>query len=109
MLYGFLRGAMKQTRIPNFPDDDWRRSNPNFNEPLLTDNLGLVEVLRRIGKRHNVGPGQVAIAWTLINPAVTGAIVGVRTAQQAREIAMAAGLRLTAAAEAQITGRRAHK
>ena len=34
-----------------------------------------------------MGPGQVAIAWTLVNPAVTGAIVGVRTAAQARDIA----------------------
>ena len=109
MYSGLLSGAMTRGRIANFPDDDWRRSNPNFNEPLLTDNLGLVEVLRRIGKRHNVGPGQVAIAWTLINPAVTGAIVGVRTAQQAREIATAAELRLSADEVAEIGRWRAEK
>src|ERR1700687_205566 len=86
---------MTRSRIANFPDDDWRRSNPNFQEPLLTQNLELVEILRRIGARHNMGPGQVAIAWTLANPAVTGAIVGVRTAKQAQEIASAAELRLS--------------
>jgi aryl-alcohol dehydrogenase-like predicted oxidoreductase len=52
-------------------------------------------VLRRIGKRHNVGPGQVAIAWTPTNQPVTGAIAGVRTATQAREIVTAAELRLS--------------
>jgi aryl-alcohol dehydrogenase-like predicted oxidoreductase len=109
MYSGLLSGAMTRSRIANFPDDDWRRSNPNFNEPLLTDNLGLVEVLRRIGKPHNVGPGQVAIAWTLTNPAVTGAIVGVRTAQQARESTMAGDIRLSADEVAEIGRWRAAK
>src|SRR5260370_1009973 len=87
MYSGLLSGAMTRSRIANLPDDDWRRNNPNFQEPLQTPNLRLVEILRRIGARHNVGPGQVAVAWTLLNPAVTGAIVGVRTAAQARDIA----------------------
>jgi aryl-alcohol dehydrogenase-like predicted oxidoreductase len=87
MYSGLLSGAMTRSRIASLPDDDWRRNNPNFQEPLLTPNLQLVELLGRIGARHNVGPGQVAIAWTLVNPAVTGAIVGVRTAAQARDIA----------------------
>jgi aryl-alcohol dehydrogenase-like predicted oxidoreductase len=95
MYSGLLSGAMTRSRIASFPADDWRRRNPNFQEPLLTENLELVEVLRMIGRRHNVGAGQVAIAWTLTNPAVTGAIVGVRTAKQAREIATAAELRLS--------------
>ena len=96
MYSGLLSGAMTRDRIARFPDDDWRRNNPNFQEPLLSKNLDLVEVLRRIGKRHNVGPGQAAIAWTLNNPAVTGAIVGVRTATQAQEIGASAELRLSA-------------
>ena len=95
MYSGLLSGAMTRSRVAHLADDDWRRNNPNFQEPLLTHNLELVEILKRIGKRHNVGPGQVAIAWTLTNPAVTGAIVGVRTAQQALEIAPAVELRLS--------------
>ena len=86
---------MTRSRIASLSEDDWRRNNPNFQEPLLTKNLELVEVLAGIGKRNNVSPGQVAIAWTLINPAVTGAIVGVRTAKQAQEIATAAELHLS--------------
>ena len=48
-----------------------------------------------MGQRYNASPGEVAIAWTLTNPAVTGAIVGIRSAQQAKGIAGAAGLNLT--------------
>jgi aryl-alcohol dehydrogenase-like predicted oxidoreductase len=102
MYSGLLSGAMTRSRIANFPADDWRRNNPNFQEPLLTQNLELVELLRKIGKRHNVGPGQVAIAWTLTNPAVTGAIAGVRTAEQASATAAAAELALTAEDTAEI-------
>ena len=64
-------------------------------------------MLRKIGLRHNVGPGQVAIAWTLINPAVTGAIVGLRTANQAREISTAAEVRLSAEEVTEIANWRA--
>src|SRR5258708_30151299 len=109
MYSGLLSGAMTRSRIANLAEDDWRRNNPNFQEPLLSQNLELVEVLRKIGDRHNVGAGQVAIAWTLANPAVTGAIVGVRTAKQAREIATAAELQLSAEEVAQIGEWRAQK
>jgi aryl-alcohol dehydrogenase-like predicted oxidoreductase len=54
-----------------------------------------VETLRSIGRRHNATPGEVAIAWTLRNPAVTGAIVGVRSAQQVSGIAGAADVELS--------------
>jgi aryl-alcohol dehydrogenase-like predicted oxidoreductase len=107
MYSGLLSGAMTRSRIANLPDDDWRRNNPNFQEPFLTQNLELVDILQRIGARHNVGPGQVAIAWTLLNPAVTGAIVGVRTAAQARDIA--GDLRLTEEDVAEIGTWRAQK
>ncbi len=50
--------------------------------------------LRIKGKRYKATPGEAAIAWTLRNPAVTGAIVGVRSAQQAIGIANAAGIKL---------------
>src|ERR1700675_4263423 len=75
--------------------DDFRKRTPNFQEPLLTRNLNLVEKLREIGVRHGRTPGEVAIAWTLRNPAVTGAIVGARNAKQAEQVMRAADFRLT--------------
>lgn len=92
---GLLTGAMTRERIAAMPDDDWRKNSPSFQEPLLSRNLQLVETLRSIGQRYGASPAEVAIAWTLKNPAVTGAIVGIRNAQQAKAIAGAADLALT--------------
>jgi aryl-alcohol dehydrogenase-like predicted oxidoreductase len=95
MASGLLSGAMTRERIAAFPEDDWRRHNPNFQEPLLSRNLRMVERLRAIGQRYNATPGEVAVAWTLRNPAVTGAIIGVRSAQQVNGVAGAADLKLS--------------
>lgn len=102
---GLLTGAMTRERIAAMPEDDWRKQNPNFQEPLLSGNLQLVERLREVGKRHEASPGEVAIGWTLKNPAVTAAIVGVRSAQQARGVAGAAELELTDAEVNEIENR----
>ncbi|HMJ22111.1 MAG TPA: aldo/keto reductase [Terriglobales bacterium] len=95
MASGLLTGAMTRERVAGLPQDDWRRTSSNFNEPKLAKNLDLVERLREIGKRHGRSPGEVAIAWTLRNPAVTGAIVGARNARQAEGVMRAGELTLT--------------
>jgi aryl-alcohol dehydrogenase-like predicted oxidoreductase len=95
MASGLLTGAMTRERAAKLPKDDWRRNHPDFNEPNLSRNLALVERLQKIGARHNRSTGEVAIAWTLHNPAVTGAIVGARNASQAEGVMRAAGLRLS--------------
>ena len=100
MYSGLLSGAMTSERITHLPEDDWSKRDPNFQQPLLSRNLRLA--LRSIGNRYNASPGEVAIAWTLLNPAVTAAIVGVRNAKQVRGIAGAAWLRLNAAEAAEI-------
>ncbi len=97
MQSGLLTGAMTRERIAALPADDWRRNNTHFKEPELTRNLALVERLRAIGKRHGRSPAEVAIAWTLHNPAVTGAIVGARTPQQVDGFIGAAEWRLSEA------------
>jgi aryl-alcohol dehydrogenase-like predicted oxidoreductase len=95
MASGLLTGAMTRERIAAMPADDWRKSSPNFQEPLLTSNLRLVETLCVIGERRNATPGEVAIAWTLLNPAVTGAIIGLRSAEQVSGIAGAVDVHLS--------------
>ena len=72
MLSGLLTGAMTRERIDALADSDWRRNNKEFQEPQLSANLALVEVLRAIGARHGRSAGEVAIAWTLRDPVVTG-------------------------------------
>ncbi len=95
MASGLLTGAMTRERAARLPKDDWRASDPEFREPRLSRNLSLVEQLREIGKRHGRSPGEVAIAWTLRNPAVTGAIVGARTARQADGVMRAGEFQLS--------------
>jgi aryl-alcohol dehydrogenase-like predicted oxidoreductase len=97
MLSGLLSGGMTRERIAAMPADDWRKTrNREFQEPQLGRNLQLVERLRAIGGRHGRSPGEVAIAWTLRHPAVTGAIVGARSAAQVDGFIGAAEFRLGA-------------
>jgi aryl-alcohol dehydrogenase-like predicted oxidoreductase len=96
MVSGLLTGAMTRERVAALPADDWRKEkNRHYQEPLLTRNLSLVELLRTLGARHGRTPGEVAIAWVLRHPAVTGAIVGARKPGQLKELVGAADWRLT--------------
>jgi aryl-alcohol dehydrogenase-like predicted oxidoreductase len=97
MASGLLTGAWTRERLATLPADDWRREkNKQFQEPQFTRNLNLAELLRQIGLPHDKTPGEVAIAWVLGNPAVTGAIVGARKPGQLPELLGAAEWRLTA-------------
>jgi aryl-alcohol dehydrogenase-like predicted oxidoreductase len=92
---GLLTGAMTRERIARLPADDWRGRDPQFQEPKLSENLAIVEHLKAVGARHHRPAGQVAVAWALHNPAVTGAIVGARSPKQVEEIIGAADLHLS--------------
>ena len=95
MMSGLLTGTMTRERIKNLPDDDWRKRDPEFQEPHLSRNLALVEKLSEIAYLHGRSTGEVAIAWTLANPAVTAAIVGARDPEQVDSNIGAAEFRLT--------------
>jgi aryl-alcohol dehydrogenase-like predicted oxidoreductase len=84
---GMLTGAMNRQRIESLPPDDWRTRSANFQEPLLTKNLAIAESLEQAAGQAGLSPGHLAIAWVLQNPAVTGAIVGIRSVEQAMELA----------------------
>jgi aryl-alcohol dehydrogenase-like predicted oxidoreductase len=92
MASGMLTGAMTRERIEAMPEDDWRRHSEEFREPQLSRNLELVERLRTVADRHEAAPGAVAVAWTLHNSAVDGAIVGFRRPDQIDPIVVAANL-----------------
>ena len=95
MASGLLTGAMTRARIARLPDDDWRKHDPDFNEPRLSTHLVQVERLRAVGDRRGYNPGAVAVAWALRHPAVTAAIVGARRPDQVFDTVPAAVLRLT--------------
>lgn len=105
MASGLLTGAMTRERIASLPKNDRRNKNDQFKEPKLSENLKTVERLRAVGVRHGRSPGEMAIAWTLHNPAVTGAIVGARNAKQVDGIIGAMDLRLTPDEVAEVEGK----
>ena len=110
MKSGLLTGAMTRERVASLAADDFRRRTPNFQEPLLSRNLALADLLKQIGSRHGRTAGEVAIAWTLRHPAVTGAIVGMRSAAQVDGVIGAAEFRLSPEEIAEIdTFRRAYR
>jgi aryl-alcohol dehydrogenase-like predicted oxidoreductase len=92
---GLLTGAMTRERIESLPADDWRARDPRFTEPQLSGHLALAARVQAVADRHGVSPGAVAVAWTLRNPAVDGAITGFRRPSQVDPIVAAAGLELT--------------
>jgi aryl-alcohol dehydrogenase-like predicted oxidoreductase len=95
MKSGLLSGKMTKERVEAFPVDDFRRKALNFQEPHLSRNLALQGLMKTIGARHGRSAGEVAIAWTLHNPAVTAAIVGMRSAEQAKGVLGALEFRLS--------------
>jgi aryl-alcohol dehydrogenase-like predicted oxidoreductase len=99
---GLLTGAMTRERIESLPDDDWRKRDPRFLEPQLSQHLALAARLQVVADRYGTTPGAVAVAWTLRNPAVDGAITGFRRPDQVDPIVMAANLELSDADVAEI-------
>jgi aryl-alcohol dehydrogenase-like predicted oxidoreductase len=91
---GLLTGRMTRERLAKLPDTDWRKSDPSFQEPELSRNVAIVDRLQMVAKLHHATPGAVAIAWTLRNPAVDGAIVGFRRPDQLDGLVDAAGIEL---------------
>jgi len=104
MRAGLLTGKMTRDRALKLPENDWRSRDADFQEPRLTRNLQLVDLLRRIGVAHDKEPGEVALAWALNNPAITAAIVGLRKAEQVHGTSGAMNFRLTVHEMAQLDG-----
>ena len=84
MQSGLLTGKFDKSHLAK---NDWRHKSPYFKEPQLSKNLAFVEELRPIAEKYGKTVSQFAIAWVLMNPTVTSAIVGARRPQQIEETA----------------------
>src|SRR5581483_375711 len=60
---GFLTGQIRS--LNDLPEDDWRRSNPRFQQEALQENLALADRVREIAEQHQVTPAHLALAWVL--------------------------------------------
>jgi aryl-alcohol dehydrogenase-like predicted oxidoreductase len=104
MASGLLTGAMTRERAAALPENDFRSRGAEFKEPRLSKNIELVERLRQVGQRLGRSPGEIAIAWILRHPAITGVIVGARNAKQVEGVVGAADVTLTEQDIAEIEG-----
>ncbi len=76
---GLLTGGMSPQTT--FDDDDWRSQSAGYQGEPFRRNLAIVEQLKELADDLGASVGQLAIAWTLANPAVQVAIVGARSAE----------------------------
>ena len=97
MRSGLLTGRFSAERSRTLPEDDWRATHPDFTEPGLHPNLHLVDLLRPVAERLSCSLAELAVAWALAWPGVTGAIVGARSPEQVAGWVGAAGVRLGSA------------
>jgi aryl-alcohol dehydrogenase-like predicted oxidoreductase len=102
---GLLTGGMTRERIESLPPDDWRKGDERFRDPQLSGHLAAAERVRGVADWMGVSPGAVAIAWTLRNPAVDAAIVGMRRPEQVDELLSAPTLTLDDEDAAQLEGK----
>ena len=103
MQSGLLTDSFNNEKVAKLAEDDWRRRNPEFQEPNLSRNLALRDALRPIAQRHNTTVSAVTVAWVNAWPGVTAAIVGARSPQQVDGWIDGARLRLTVADLEEIT------
>ena len=60
---GFLTGQIRS--IDDLADDDWRRTNPRFQEQALRENMQLADRVRELADQLEITPAQVALAWVM--------------------------------------------
>lgn len=60
---GFLTGAIR--RAADMAADDWRHTNPRFQERAIEKNLPLAGQVRRLAADKACTPAQLALAWLL--------------------------------------------
>ncbi len=93
LAHGLLTGAMHSDT--SFAGDDWRSGSPAFHGNSFKRNLEVIDRLRRFAADElGCSVAQLAVAWTLANPAVNVAIVGARHPNHIEDSLAAAGLSL---------------
>lgn len=91
---GFLTGQIRS--LDDLPDDDWRRSNPRFQEEALKENLRLADRVGELAARRGITAAQLALAWVLAKGEDIVPIPGTKSPQRLAENAAAAEIRLSA-------------
>lgn len=93
LAHGLLSGAIDDDTT--FPEGDWRGESELFEGENLRRNVEVVGRLAELAREGGHSVSQLALAWTLANPAVHAAIVGTRNADHIAESLAAADVALS--------------
>jgi aryl-alcohol dehydrogenase-like predicted oxidoreductase len=91
---GFLTGQIRS--LSDLPDDDWRRSNPRFQEDALRENLQLADRVTELARQRDITPAQLALAWVSAKGEDIVPIPGTKSPQRIEENAAADLVKLSA-------------
>ena len=91
---GFLTGQIRS--MDDLPEDDWRRTNPRFQEDALQENIRLADIVSELAERRGVTPAQLAIAWVLAKGEHIVPIPGTKSPKRLEENAGATDVKLSA-------------
>ena len=90
---GFLTGQIRS--VDDLAEDDWRRSNPRFQEQALKDNIQLAEEVRRLAEERGITAAQLALAWVAAKGEDIVPIPGTKTPRYLEENVAAADITLS--------------
>ncbi|MGZ5332091.1 MAG: aldo/keto reductase [Solirubrobacterales bacterium] len=90
---GFLSGRFANAE--DLDSDDWRRTNPRFQEENVKANQRIVAKVRDIAEEKGVTPAQLALAWVLAQGEEIVPIPGTKRRSYLEENAAAVGIELT--------------
>lgn len=90
---GYLTGKIDETAT--FDPSDIRSRNPRFTPEAIKANRSVVDLLERIGVRHDASPAQIALAWLLAQKPWIVPIPGSRKLERLDENIGAADIELT--------------
>lgn len=92
--HGLLTGHIRS--VDDFPDDDWRKTNPRFTGENFRRNLAIVDEVKAIGAEIGATPAQTALAWLLTRGDDIAPIPGTRRVSRVEENTAADAVELTA-------------
>ncbi|HEX6470212.1 MAG TPA: aldo/keto reductase [Streptosporangiaceae bacterium] len=90
---GFLTGQIRT--LDDLPADDWRRTNPRFQEEALRQNIALADRVRSLAEERGITPAQLSLAWVMAQGPDIVPIPGTKRRERLEENAAATDIELS--------------
>lgn len=91
------KGYLTSTIDPSadFPQNDRRSTMPRFTHEAMKANWKIIELLQRIGNKHNATAGQIDLAWLLTKKPFITPIPGTTNSDHLKENMLATTIKLS--------------